>query len=803
MLKFLSDGLNVIIIMVISMLLFAAALFYLLILNHLRRKHQKTFEHRVMVSAFFTLLAIWCMRLLYVNFNNQISGMTFFEKIVDSGLHAMKSLSMDEEYTEVLLQGKQMIAKIFPDSDFMLNFYSFYTTLLNIAAPFVGGAIIFVIAAKIFPRLKLRFATLLLWKPICYFSELNERSLALAQSLREKGCPLRRSIIVFTNICYDNEDEAVTELIHRAKCIGAICIQDGIADIPMLLKHRTKKFFLIDENELNNLDMLSSFLDKKICSKFNSSKSDAKKDEIYYFYQDDSNILVDKKFREALKAKIGKENMPGIVPVRRYRNRILNLLENEPLFKGLDPKKGEPLNVTVFGTGPIGTEMFLSTYWCGQLLDHELFINMVSNESEADFRARIDHINPEIFKTSNKNSSLLNIYPGSDKKAPVYFNFRYYQTDVKHDDLYGKLTKAGKDGFRLINSTYFLVALGSDKDNLEIANLLSRYINIDSLERPIKLKIPIAYVIYDDKLMKTLKAGSSENKPKADAQTSDSEKELNADVPNNNKITETAKADSSESKSEADAQTSDSEKEPNADVPNNNKITETAKADSSDGNSRVEMYPFGSINETYNYMKIVLSGISEQAEKTSNAYERTINIKITERKKLDNDQYTYWANISKVIFIKYKAFCIGLEVEEYLKRVQNKDEKEIRRNHRLAWLEHRRWNAFMRTQGFRAPTAAEEKAYIALLENDSNKTGINRRNHKNIELKLHPCIVECDDKGMKPDLFSAEHNKQTNDFLDEASVRIATKDAYESKYLVPVASDNDYKKYDYPEYDVE
>ena len=49
--------------------------------------------------------------------------------------------------------------------------------------------------------------------------------------------------------------------------------------------------------------------------------------------------------------------------------------------------------------------------------------------------------------------------------------------------------------------------------------------------------------------------------------------------------------------------------------------------------------------------------------------------------------------------------------------------------HVLAWLEHRRWSAYTRTMGYRS-TDAMERYYFA------------ENNHKNMSLKLHPCLVE-------------------------------------------------------------
>jgi hypothetical protein len=49
----------------------------------------------------------------------------------------------------------------------------------------------------------------------------------------------------------------------------------------------------------------------------------------------------------------------------------------------------------------------------------------------------------------------------------------------------------------------------------------------------------------------------------------------------------------------------------------------------------------------------------------------------------------------------------------------------------LAWLEHRRWCAFGRTMGYRATDCTEENLVLT-------------KTHKNMPLKLHPCLVEAE-----------------------------------------------------------
>ena len=55
------------------------------------------------------------------------------------------------------------------------------------------------------------------------FSQLNERSITLAQSLKRND---KRRMIIFTDVFEENK-ESTYELIERAKNIGALCFKNG------------------------------------------------------------------------------------------------------------------------------------------------------------------------------------------------------------------------------------------------------------------------------------------------------------------------------------------------------------------------------------------------------------------------------------------------------------------------------------------------------------------------------------------------------------------------------------------------
>ena len=113
---------------------------------------------------------------------------------------------------------------------------------------------------------------------------------------------------------------------------------------------------------------------------------------------------------------------------------------------------------------------------------------------------------------------------------------------------------------------------------------------------------------------------------------------------------------------------------------------------------------------------------------------------------------------------------------------------------KMAWCEHRRWNAYIRSEGF--VLAKDFKLYF---------TG-EKGSHKNLEYKLHPFLVESCLNDYKNDFYSSKfkqyasdevainesYNPQTDlDFLDCASVKINL------AYGKNEGEETDYKLYDH------
>lgn len=702
----------------------------------------------MLVFACCILVSVWCLRYAVEYFSiisadADVLTLTWWEEIFSSLVHALKTFGIDESYVDYIIDGKVMLGEIFGANEALLNSYGLYASLLNFIAPVIGGAIIFEILISIFPRFKLFLACLIFWREKYYFSVLNEGSMALAKNIyNTKTSFFRKPFIVFADAYAESDSKKGTERLLEAKRMGAVCVRD---DLHHIRKNKLglKKFFLISEKEEDNLTSLSELVNSADCKYLKNS-------ETYLFTNDDAYIQLERRTREKLVSVYDseKDSFPVFVPVLNYQNLTSVLLAEVPLYEPLVGKKrnadgSQSLTVTILGAGNIGTEMFLSAYWFGQMLDCRLKINVISEESEEEFWGKIDYINPEIKHTTIAGDPILTINRKGDI-ADVYCDVEYRCCDVRSTRFIEALTDKN-----ILGTDYFFVALGSDEVNISVADTIKSYIGQHHIESDTNLKTVITYVVYNSKLASTL-----------------NKKKLFSFV---------------------------------------------------GGGTDVYMQAVGSLEEVYSIKNVFMAEYEPYVRMINDSYEENKQRKdrASAYKKCFNDGYKHRSSRARSMHVGYKMYSAGLiktsvfdfsdSLEEYhnrntkayedYKRIwageteYNDPERESEFKtllHRLAWLEHRRWNAYLRAQGLRHTGAYDVYA----------KPG-EMGSYKQMELKLHPCLVECDQKGIKgkinsngtvdkDSLFRCD-DRTDFDLLDDLSY-----DIY-NKY-----NDYDFKQNDYP-----
>ncbi len=703
---------------------------------------------KTIIFTGFLLLALWFFNLAISLKNSSIEFVSFLcvwperiPKIIGCLVDSLKFFGADASFDEFVSEMGKLAKAGFNVPDSSVPFFRIYASLIYLLAPVAGGAVVFDLITSIFPKVKLSFAFFRVWREIFYFSELNEQTLTMAKSImKEKNNFLKKGlkpIIVFTDAYIDEKHEKSTELSLSAKNLGAICISDDLLHIR--IRPFKKKIFLVDENDNNNIRVLVSLTKNKKALFLRNA-------EIYFFTHSNAIADVGDKVKSGFLKDAHIKKAPKIIAVNPFRNLSRNLLFDLPLYAPLVGRNSseKTLNVTIMGTDNIGTEMFLSTYWYGQIYGYELCINVISKESEKEFVDKINFINPDIFDscvrvrgvkrsegvdeafsaldgTTKNFANIMRKYYQKDGLANPYFKFRYYQTNVADDDLEVKVSeKLWEDDFKIIDSDYLFVSVGSDGENLAVSDKMRTFVSLYHKEEKMKNSV-ITYVLYDTELTEFMK---EEN--------------------------------------------------------------ERQKGD-------VYMYALGGLSDVYDIENICMKKNEKQIKTIKDSYD-----KIAKKMTKDNymsQQYEYWANIARAYHLRYKVFSAGkikTSVFEKEKMTENDGydayvdaiQKDDMLKCRLAWLEHRRWNAFMRTNGFKCPK-------------DFTVYSSETKTHKNLDLKLHPCLVECDEERM--DFFSLEETVSKDDFdmLDMFSFK-----AYHEFYKHKNPDDKrNFKQYDFPIYD--
>ena len=780
----------------------------------------RSFRSRLLRSSVLMLFAVWSLRFsvgYYASFHrlSEIDSLTPTENIFNSLVHAFQTFSMDEAYTEYISAGKAMIEDVFSTGTVWADIYGVYAAILNFMVPIAGGAILFEMICEFYPKLQLCISTLFFRTVKIYFSELNDNSLALAKSIIDFKCNIH---IIFTDSYRDDEEENSSERMTKARALGAICIKDDLQHIKF--RGRLTKIFLIDSSENSNLQTLTEILERGI-KKVNKveiyvfsadNKFSHLDEEIsfivnktgmrqYELLSDEQKIAFAEKYRAGLDDNARKEydtelteadrhnaclnsfvnqyivnNIPAVLPVNGVRNLAADLFTDVPLYEpiidkpaGSDGKKD--LNLTIFGSGIIGTEIFLTAYWCGQMLNTRLNIKVVSKEKKdssdtaaaADkqsFEGHINYINPDILGTSVPDPDLdLLKYCEDGSCSEPYFDYEYIEADVMAND-FGRFL----DSNGLLDTDYFVIALGSDEENFSVADRLRQAVGAHHLFRSDNRKAVISYVIYNSDLALSL------NK--------------------------------------------------------SNMHKYSTASDSPD----ILMYAFGDLESVYSVRNVFFNGPTDKTFDLGMQYDsrkRGFNEeahKKTKEKRF-KDIYSHQANLSKDFHKKYREYSAGFHKvsiftatdpkeqcrktpeENYIRFItMDPADKKLGNGrtkmelvHSLAWLEHRRWCAFLRIKGFRRPDETKKQDfaqyYFKYLPEHSGS------DHKFISLKLHPCLVECSKQGINAEFgkygFVYDHTEFSSvnakpDLLDSLSLK---RHELNSK-------SEDFKRWDYPEFEL-
>ena len=303
------------------------------------------------------------------------------------------------------------------------------------------------------------------FKDVYVFSELNERSLVLANDVKAKN---KKAVIVFTDVFVENE-ESTFELIEEAKKLRAICFRNDIL-VVNFKRHSAQKtisFFAIGINETENLNQALKLLER-------------------YKERENTNLYV-------FSTNVGSELLlsstdQSVVKVRRINevqslvNRVLYECGEIIFDSARENDEGtKDISAVVIGMGRHGTEMVKALTWFGQMDGYNLEINAFDKDPFA--KEKFVAVAPELM---------------SDDYNGVYVDGEAHYKIQIHSGFDVETISFAEELSKIKNATYVLVALGDDEANIKAAVNLRMY-----FER-IKIHPIIQAIVYNSQQKRAL-----------------------------------------------------------------------------------------------------------------------------------------------------------------------------------------------------------------------------------------------------------------------------------------------------------
>lgn len=290
------------------------------------------------------------------------------------------------------------------------------------------------------------------------FSEVNEKSVALAKSIKKNKDKSGKHIaLIFTDV-FETNEESNFELMDQVKRLGAITFKSDILVIDFK-KHSSKKeisFFTIGEDQTENINQTLRLIE---CYKERENTN------VYFF----STSVQGEILLSALDK--GKVKARRINEVRSLINRVL--YEKSEMFFDVEQTKPDGrkhISALIVGMGQHGTEMVKALSWYCQMDGYSFEINAFDKDSLA--KQRIEQQAPELI--------------------PPEYNIRIYSGYDVDTDMFCKEIKELKD------TTYVLVALGDDDKNIKAA------VSLRMCFERIGKKPIIQAIVYNTQLKKAL-----------------------------------------------------------------------------------------------------------------------------------------------------------------------------------------------------------------------------------------------------------------------------------------------------------
>lgn len=408
-----------------ALVLFCGSILWALSAVFSRRKKKRAvnslmiFSAGTFAAAFFMFLPIYWEYFLE-------DGAAPVKTFLLSAHNAIRLFVIDCDFDTI----KDAVAEL---PNLLRTAYSSFAAIIYVTAPVLtfGVVLSFLRNVLSYQRLMAKY-----FRNAYVFSELNAKSLTLAQSLRESD---PKAAIVFTDV-FEKEEEEAYERLAAARDIGALCFQKDMLALNYRFRNKKTKlyFFTMGEDESENIQQTL-----RLIQEYNWRENTS----LYLFSTSvESELLLNK-------VEKGKMHVRRINDVQSMIYEML-CQDGFRLYETAKPDSSglRQIHAVIVGLGRHGTELLQALAWMGQMDGYRIRIDAIDRDllAESKFRARC----PELMDEA---------YNGVFREGEAQYDIRIH---------------SGIDAFsweftRLIqemdSATYVFVSLGEESFNIQIA----------------------------------------------------------------------------------------------------------------------------------------------------------------------------------------------------------------------------------------------------------------------------------------------------------------------------------------------
>ena len=438
--------------------------------------------------------------------------------------------------------------------------YTVWVIILCIVAPILTLTNILSLFNAFINELRIKIT---LHKNLYVFSELNERSLAIAKSIndeyettkkdksaKEKMC---KPMFIFTD-CYPQENEPDQDKLQESKLLNAVCLKLDITHLKLSKRSCPIEFFIIGNDDSENMEQVI---------KLNDEYKDSPRRSIYLYSSKDTAgyILnsIDKGDKTITSRDFSQESARGFLTSRKDANNayrpkedyyyirrvnVVNsftakVLTDDHLMNVLSRQaiNDKTISIMIVGLGLYGTAFLKNILWLYQLKDCTLTLNVIESEDKETLQKRLSKEMPGLsdhFDSKGSDDSSLHYY--SDQSGDCCFDIRiYHSIDCESSDLSNLIlqknhfavsgtdnteTRDINDDAKPVTINKFndiqavFVSLGDDNKDIEAAVCLRglfdsiKGVTNKTMKKGKKVSPLIYSIVYDNRTAKNMNCGS-------------------------------------------------------------------------------------------------------------------------------------------------------------------------------------------------------------------------------------------------------------------------------------------------------